>query len=514
MGLAPFFEKAALAGSHLLQNFESETFARILLEHTVVVAFDEQAATSKEGRTTLDLTVNLLARLYPSIALAPLGGSLDDEVERLTELARSINPHIDIAHELNGSSALVVGTTAVDLTIPTFYMGSDSWVTGFSPDSPVGSGDSDNPFGACAAACFGAANIFRTAFAAQLPQSPTDTSFQFSLLAPDDRVNLLNPAFEQVDLGATHLVGLGAIGNAAVWSLARAPFVTGTLHLIDHEEVDLTNLQRYVLTSMGDIGQSKVLLAQNALVDGGIRAEPHAVTWGEYMAQRGDWQLERVATALDTPEDRCLVQAALPRWIANAWTQPEDLGVSRHTFAQGQACLMCLYLRDEVVPDLDDQIVSALHLPDDHQTLMEVRMLLVNEQPIGPEWVERIAQANGVSAERLHGFAELPMRSFYQRALCGGVMLSLGAQTDRMPRNTEVPMAFQSALAGILLTAQLVAHASSIETPHVVTTKINLLKPLGTYLSLPAPQHSSGRCICQDPDYVDVYRRKYGHPHN
>lgn len=512
MGLAPFFEKAALAGSHLLRDFEFDAFSRLLLAQTVRVAFDAQAVNSREGKVTLELTVNLLARLYPRLALTPLEGVDDAEINRLTSLARSINPNIEFTTEINAATVrIVIGSMPVVSAVPTIYVGSDNWITALSSITPVESGNSDNPFGAAAAACFGVANVFRTTFADQLAGASSEENWKISLLDVDERTALFNPPLESIDLGESHLVGVGAIGNAAVWALARAPFLKGTLHLIDNEEIDDTNPQRYVLTGANDAGISKVVLAQKALSQSPLEVHPHALSWGQYLRMRDNWCLDRVAVALDTPEDRRLVQTALPRWIVNAWTQPDDLGVSRHDFANGQACLMCLYMPEGAVPDLDDQIVRALNLPEDDETLRAVRLLLFTEEPVGIPWVERIAAANGVATKRLLELQNLPMRSFYQKAVCGGVLLSLGANIGTTPRNTEVPMAFQSALAGILLATELVAHAAELKNSHhCVTTKLNLLRPLGCDLSLPAPQHSSSKCICQDEDYIKVYRNKYG----
>ncbi len=512
MGLAPFFQKAALAGSHLLRDFEFDAFSRLLLAQTVRVAFDAEALRSREGLVTLELTVNLLARLYPRLALTPLESVESEVLNRLMSLARSINPAIDFTTASDSATVcIVIGSTRLTGEAPTIYVGSDNWITALSTSSPVGSGDSDNPFGAAAAACFGVAKVFRTTFADQLVGVTWEENWKISLLNIDDRTELFNPPTKDVDMGECHLVGVGAIGNAAVWALARAPFLKGTLHLIDNEEVDDTNPQRYVLTGVADAGTSKVVLAQRALKGSQLEVCPHALSWGEYLKERDNWHLDRVAVALDTPEDRRLVQTALPRWIVNAWTQPDDLGISRHGFANGQACLMCLYMPEGTVPDVDDQIVSSLNLPDDMETLQAVRRLLVTEEPIGMDWVRRIATANKVEIERLTDLQNLPIRSFYQKTVCGGVLLSLGADVGTAPRNTEVPMAFQSALAGILLATELVAHSAGLKSDfNHVTTKLNLLRPLGCDLSLPAPQHPSGKCICQDEDYIKVYEDKYG----
>lgn len=72
---------------------------------------------------------------------------------------------------------------------------------------------------------------------------------------------------------------------------------------------------------------------------------------------------------------------------------------------------------------------------------------------------------------------------------------------------TEVPMPFQSALAGILEAAILIAHASG-ELRHPGFTRLNLLKRLP---SSGASMHLSKnlRCFCNDEDYKQAYIEKY-----
>ncbi|WP_456679058.1 hypothetical protein [Bradyrhizobium sp. LM6.9] len=72
-----------------------------------------------------------------------------------------------------------------------------------------------------------------------------------------------------------------------------------------------------------------------------------------------------------------------------------------------------------------------------------------------------------------------------------------------------VPMAFQSALAGIMLAADLVKHAAGLRAASTTTTRIDLLRPLAPFLGDPRAKDSSGRCIYCDRDFLDAYRRKY-----
>src|SRR2546421_70372 len=71
---------------------------------------------------------------------------------------------------------------------------------------------------------------------------------------------------------------------------------------------------------------------------------PHQGNWASFLEVAG-YGCRDVLVALDTAGGRRSVQASLPGWIANAWTQPGDLGVSSHSrFDAPGACLACLYL--------------------------------------------------------------------------------------------------------------------------------------------------------------------------
>ena len=508
MAVVNFFDKAALGAAHVLQGFDRPSFLARLDTSPVGVAFDAVAATSSEGRVALELVVNLLSRLYPRLILAPDGDVATALAGELRDLAHMINPAIDIGEDLSGASVVVaVGTTPIAGDAPIVYIGSDGWIARLSPQGPVGSGTSDNSFGAAAAACFGAANIFRVLFAQQLPHGGVDEPFSLSLL--DLRPNATDPAspsWSAIDLGESFLVGCGAIGNAAVWALARASGLTGTLHLIDHEPVELSNLQRYVLTGQDDIGQDKVAVAAAALAATRLEARPFPGRWGEFLRGQSDWTLDRVAVAVDNAPDRQAIQAALPRWVVNAWTQPGDLGISRHDFLN-RACLTCLYMPDGPGKNEDEMVAEAIGLSD---ALMEVRQLLATAGPVESPLLERIADALGVPIEPLLRFEGAPLRAFYAGAICGGLVLALGGRGNGAVPQEAVPMAFQSALAGILLASELVAHAGGLRaSPSPTTTKIDLLRPLGQHLSMPTAKSPTGRCICQDEAYITRYRAKY-----
>ena len=78
--------------------------------------------------------------------------------------------------------------------------------------------------------------------------------------------------------------------------------------------------------------------------NGALGAEAYKCEIAEFL-QKKRYKVDRLLLALDSAYHRRAAQASLPRWIANAWTQPGDLGVSTHDFLDG-ACVYCLYLPD------------------------------------------------------------------------------------------------------------------------------------------------------------------------
>src|SRR5205814_812863 len=62
----------------------------------------------------------------------------------------------------------------------------------------------------------------------------------------------------------------------------------------------------------------------------------------------------------DSARARCEIQASLPRWIANAWTQPSDLGLSCHKISTTDVCLACLYWPNQTVKNETQLVAEAI----------------------------------------------------------------------------------------------------------------------------------------------------------
>ena len=496
MALADFFPRDAVAISQVLKGFQTDAFREKLEGVRVAIAFGEEAATSRDGRQLLDLSVRLAARLYPSLVFAtgPVGDTFADE---LIGLARSINPNIAVSRTGTVDIGLSIGVDAPAVDAPTVYAGCDCWLAKVGTEGPYRTSDLGNPFGAGFAACLAAANLFRFLF---LPDGKTlldgDIRFPSEATFPELTASTLTDPLV--------LVGVGAVGNSAAWALARTPLV-GQVYLVDPQAIELSNLQRYVLAERSDEDGTKVEIAGRGFV-GSLRAVPYQGTWASFLMAHG-YNWERVLVALDSAHDRRAVQGSLPRWIANAWTQVGDLGVSSHSFLGQDACLACLYLPTQESKSEDQIIAEGLKIPHFQD---RVRLLLGSGQGTGKELCDAVAVGWGIPAETLEPYVGRSIRELWAEGICGGGIIPLG-KAGATPRDLQVPLAFQSALAGVLLGAETVRDVLTDGAQRRTTVRrLDILRPLGDPSPQPALKAGTGSCICEDPDFISTYRTKYG----
>lgn len=497
VALAPYFQKTALGAAALMPELSPEAFSRLLSPLSLTIRFGQDAVESTEGRAALELLTNMCARLYPALSFEAVTPMARQFREKLMELAIQINPVIDFTDP--STPYIVIGHAGVPNGF-SIFIGSQSWNTHFSTRSSQPIGQSENVIGGAAAACFGAAAVFRYFFHKELGVPEPAEEYTLSLF--DYRREFCNVT-EAIDyeLGEVALVGTGAIGNAAVWVLSKTA-CKGQLHLVDPEFIDNTNPQRYILTNAASEGESKVKLAASLLTNSNLIPIEHETTWGGFISKQPGWAIPLAAACLDSAEDRIAVQAALPRWVLNSWTQANDLGVSRHEFNSDSACLACLYWPKRQKRNFDEVIKEAIRYSGE---LMDIRNMLYFHVPLDEVWLDRISRDMGQPRESLEIFKGKTLDAFYREAICGGHVIVTEGKT------IEVPMVFQSALAGIMLAGEILKYGRSglKLNSEFVTTKIDLLRPLGNHLSEQYKKRTDVPCICSDPVCQRRFIEKY-----
>lgn len=491
MALPDYFARNAVAAAQAISGLDEQRLAEQLAD-TVVGLSIGQSLETPEVYSAAELFIRLVARLYPRISLRATRRS--SRLNDLAELATRINPRIELGGE--PTVEVILGEQRLKKTsAKRIFTGSSGWQAAISSSQPLSCGSTENPFGPGLAACLSAANVFRATF---LPQGALDKDATFSALPGGE--HLLDTRDLKGSLGQVVLIGAGAIGNAAAWALCRLP-MPGKLLVVDHERIDLGNLQRYVMAERAHERAEKAPLIAS-FFRGAVQSEGVVADLAGFLEGNG-YEHEKMLLALDSAKDRRAAQASLPKWIANAWTQPGDLGVSVHDFAQG-ACVSCLYLPAETLRNEDEIIADALGIPDQ---IRHIRDLLYRGEGVSRSLLDSIASSRGIEVERLLPFEGKSPRALYTEGFCGGAVIPLG-QLGRPRPEVHVPLVHQSAMAGVLLAAAAARKALGGATGSQVT-QLDVLKPVPAFATRPAAKEPTGKCICHDTDYRRAFEHKY-----
>src|SRR6185437_4219094 len=222
MALAPFFERIYSAiGGHL--SVSRDDLAASLEGVTVGVSCVESL--SQNDLWIAELTVNLLARLYPRIAIT----SSKAHASQLKSIASAINPDIEFCDQSTGPLTIGIGSAS---PMAGLRPSASGWVARLNHANYYKSGP-DNPYSAGAAATFATAELFRRIFLSV----PPEPEFQISLL-DFTKSNGLDAELPASSIGDVLFVAAGAVGNGALWALGCDSKRTGKLTIVDHEKLE------------------------------------------------------------------------------------------------------------------------------------------------------------------------------------------------------------------------------------------------------------------------------------
>lgn len=484
MALAPFFERVYSAlGGHL--SISRDDLDASLQRISVGVEWNNGA--NPNDVWIAEFATNLLARLYPRLAIH--GSS--NQIASLKDLVLKINPNIELVDTAPGELTIGIGENCTAGLLPS----ASGWVSrlGYS----TGSRGIPNPYSAGAAAALAVAELFRRIF---LNASSAD-AFSVSLLNYDsgDCNSLELPAS---DLGDVLFVAVGAIGNAALWALARHAGLKGRIQLVDNEPVELSNLQRYVLTYLKDVGTEKVLLGQTALKGTLLSVETSNSTLEALADHGGGVTSPTLCISVDNVPTRRAAQALLPKLIINGWTGEQGLGASWHELSREAACLACLYHPHSQGVSQTDQAARSLGLTSERAALLWVTRISLSEDDISAA-----AKRLGVPRQVLDPWRGKSLGELYTDVVCGAAPIRLPVSQ----RVETVPLAHQSALAGILMAAELVKRTDPTLSPVAQREPLvswdDVLRPPQTIWAKPRARENG--CICGDPDYQRIYKEKW-----
>lgn len=504
MAIAPFFDKAALGLAQALRGAGYQALRERLYQTSVGLRISPRAAKSPAGRAIAELVANMLARLYPYVQIE----GPDSFTDELWDMMRRINPDIESS----------MGVPLIDILVgdvpprsrASIVVAAQRWQCWVGPGvaSSIKWDADKNVIGASFAACIAVGSVFRRVFS-DLGLDGTIRDRHLSLLTyrTPDRGEA-NPQWEIARLPTTHLVGIGAVGSAALWLLKRLP-LEGQVHLVDGEQVSLSNLQRYVLPEFRHVGWPKVELGRLTPHPAGLLLVPHPETLDSLQSTVNTANaIDHLLIGVDSASARVAAQTLLPRVILNAWTGDDVVGVSTHrNFGGPEPCLACLYRGRRPQQSELARLADTLGLQ--RQDIIE---LLTREAGLNPDHIRQIAEHHSVDPADLVDWTGHSIMEFQEKVVCGGVLTRLTGRVDHS-EETLVPLVHQSAMAGVVLVAEylkVVAGLTSTESPNLFVTPVT--KPLPELISFRRLRESDARCFCTDPDYVEPWGMKWSCP--
>lgn len=486
----------------------------------VAVGINPRDAATAQGQLMYSFAVNLLARLFPVvrelIVVVP-NVSLVTRVPRwsaptlgqhlhllLSELAPPVRWSIVEQFHDEDACLLWVGEpgSAVGQTC---IIGSEDWYVYASPSEPQPVGGY-NPVGAYAAACFGVAEIFKKLLLARrelfdrLPIVPIERPLAFSTYTLRARPGEPNPSLpERIDLGRTTFVGLGAGGGAAAFTLATSPGLAGTLNLVEPDEIEEPNLNRYVFATAKDAFQRLPKSVVVGQLFGGtpIEIRPFTNTFGNARPAFTADDLEYVAAAVHTREARRALQFDTPRvlWDAGA-TQDGEFRIWRLVLGQTE-CMFCKHPLSEEDPERRkaEQLTQLFGFSAD----IWLRKLRDND-PFTEAEVKCIEQRFVEGAE-----FDLPRAGQrfgdWEAEQCGKLKLP--------DLDEEIPLPFAPVLAGVLMAGEIMKE-KYFPDGRLDSYYWNTL--LGSFMVRNEPRRRLPRSdctFCTDPDFLGQYRRRW-----
>jgi len=496
MALAPFFSRAYSAiGAHL--GITREELERVLSGHIVGIHLGPRCSVEGNEKWIAELLVNLLARLYPILSIS----GNETARETISASALAINPEIEIRCCLEQSTVVVhVGDTTFGNN--GFLARVSGWVAQVGNFTGMPAGGPNNPYSAGAAAALAAWRVFQTIFVRPDSARAEFPDISLSLLDYGPSSGKTDP-LPKMNVGEVAVAGIGAVGNPALWALSRHAGLAGELHLIDPEDIELSNLQRYSLTTYADVGMGKVQLAQRELLNTDFTLKLWPSSLEDFASNySGIDKLPTICVSVDNVEGRRAAQALLPRLVVNGWTSDSGLGASWHRFLGNSACLGCFYHPKGTSLSQTELAAKALGIPHD-----KLVMLWVKEKPLEKGEIQTIEKYLELSKGKLRDWIGKRVQDVYSGVICGQVGIDLSG----IGRVATVPLAHQSVLAGILMAAELVKHsAPSLEKKSQTTPLIiwdDVMRAPPKYWTTNRAKEVD--CFCNDEIYKGVFADKW-----
>lgn len=520
MGFASYFERDIRALNNRFSQQTENQFKQILNDHIICIQIDDQFTSNKEADVFIELLVRIISRFYPKIMFRCTHPEGDKYIKRLKRLSKSINSNI----EFGGNSDLATYTVIADkkYRLPKesigIYSGSSGWTAMISKSKNQSFDKSNNPFGASIAACITASNIFRHVFYDQLGiKGDSDVSISTLDLIFNSEAGRkgISNTLDDVKLDSVDLVGVGAIGNATIWALSKIERLSGKLNIIDSEQLEKSNLQRYILFGEKDVDHLKVELAKRQLEKTGLTIRTFQETWGTYVQKyhKGKCSTRLVSVCVDSEIDRIYVQSSLPKKIINAYTDTNRFGITRHPDFINGVCLSCIYKPSKVQKSKIEKLLDGLGLNFHDKSMLDLVYHYMNKvNPIDERFLQIFCKVNNLPLQEFEKYKGRPLGELYSDAARCGVKPIELRNANQQIENIDVPLSFQSCMVGVILAAEIIIESIGNINSTPDSSIFNILDPIeegNNPIHISRIKNENGNCICGDHDYQRIYKEKW-----
>jgi hypothetical protein len=334
---------------------DSLKLADALLGSTIRLVADAQALSCRAGQTALVTAFTLTARMglgieldVPNVAVIDLVAPLREPrlCDALLELGDDLIPGGRVRTTTDEvQETFVFGTAASDFAARLDRGGEGSPCSGRLPYGGFAAG------AAVAAIALRATLSRLEAAAGRRARAPRPSP------GPPVWIDLarLFPGLRQGpvgDLGDLDVISGGAISHALIFCLLRIPGLRGSLRVIERQDAELSNVNRYSLLRASHDGADKLQLLRQVATEG-LRIE--GVNTLFTRTTRGDLLplAARVLVGVDDIPARWWVQEAEPEWLAIGATGNHIAQLSTHV--ADTPCAACTHpepLATQTIPTI------------------------------------------------------------------------------------------------------------------------------------------------------------------
>jgi hypothetical protein len=378
-----------------------------------------------------------------------------------------------------------------------------------SPLTPVSVRGGPNPVGAYAAACMGAAELWKrllqpvAGMFPGVPIIPTPRELSFSTFTyTADSVGANPDLPERIDIERLTMVGLGAGGGAAAYTLASMGRVHGALTVVEPDEVTHTNLNRLVIADAHDAEAERPKAELAGLLfalSPGLLVETFSTSYSKAATRLRPEDYRHVVATVHSRETRRELQYETPMvlWDAAA-TEHGDFWIWRMILGT-TLCMHCKHPAGATDPEEGKaaQLAALLGL----NAGLWLRKIRENERFTEDEIAGMATHTGDVDS----AFALPRVGQRYgdwEADQCGRLNLPDAEE--------EVPIPFAPVIAGVLLAGEIVKEH---HFPNAALDSYYWNTLVGQFMTGNRPQRRlpNPNCqFCHDPVYGEQYRRRWG----